>query len=137
ANDPQARDAFSADVNLTVKETLDRAAARIGERFQGQPLVEAAIRTVIGQSYHRLFADRQAVPHLERAVALREVHLGPDHPDTCASMYVLTTAYCDVGRQADAIALSQRILESRKRTLGPDHAETLASMYALACAYRM
>jgi hypothetical protein len=137
ANDPEARDAFSGNINLTMKETLDRAAARIGERFQGQPLVEAAIRTVIGQSYHRLTADRLAVPHLKRAVALREVHLGPDHPHTLNSMGVLSAAYSSVGRQADAITLCQRVLESRKRTLGPDHAETLASMFALAGAYRM
>lgn len=75
ANDPQARSAFNADLNLTVKETLDRAAARIGERFQGQPLVEAAIRTVIGQSYLRLSADRLALPHLERAIADNECSL--------------------------------------------------------------
>jgi tetratricopeptide (TPR) repeat protein len=137
ANDPQARDAFSANVNLTMKETLDRAAARIGERFQNQPLVEAAIRTVIGQSYHNLFADGMAVPHLERAVKLREAHLSPDHPETLASMDVLSDAYCKVGRPAEGIALLQRVLDSRKRTLGPDHAETLSSMMSLAAAYRL
>src|SRR5262245_30872913 len=36
---------------LTVKDALDRASARIGNRFQDQPLVEAAIRMAIGNGY--------------------------------------------------------------------------------------
>jgi serine/threonine protein kinase len=135
-SDPQLREELSGNPNLTVKEALDRAAAKIGERFADQPLVEAAIRTVIANAYQSLPRQHQlAVSHLERAAALRQAHLGPDHPDTLASMDRLANAYSEVSRDADAIALYQRILEKRRQMLGPDHPETLACLSHLAAAY--
>jgi serine/threonine protein kinase/tetratricopeptide (TPR) repeat protein len=128
-------DEFAGDSNLTVQEALDRAAARIGQRFQEQPLVEAAVRMAIGDAYAGLFAAKYAVPQLERAVALRQTHLGPDHPETLNSMADLSEQYSWLGRDADAIALRQRILENRRKTLGPDHSETLASEFRLAALY--
>jgi serine/threonine protein kinase len=65
---------------LTVKEALDRAAGRIGERFRDQPVVEAAIRAAIGQAYHSIFAFQLAVPHLDRAIdgfTLEEIDKAP------------------------------------------------------------
>jgi hypothetical protein len=90
---PQFTDEFVGDAKLTVKEALDRAAARIGERFRDEPLVEAAIRVVIGEAYRSLAEDQSAVPHLERAFELRQKHLGPNHPETLASMSTLADAY--------------------------------------------
>jgi hypothetical protein len=96
-SDPQQREELNGNPNLTVKEALDRAAAKIGERFADQPLVEAAIRTVIADAYSSLPSLHQlAVSHLERALALRQAHLGPDHPDTLASMDSLAYAYSEV-----------------------------------------
>jgi len=118
-----------------VKEALDRAAAKIGERFQKQPLVEAAIRTVIGNAYSSLHAQQQALSHLEHAVALHQEHLGPHHSETLASMEGLANVYSLVSRHSNAIDLRQRILDSREATLGPDHAETLACLGGLASAY--
>jgi tetratricopeptide (TPR) repeat protein len=133
---PGSDEQFAGNPNLTVREALDRAAARIGQRFQDQPLVEAAIRRVIGEAYNRLGAHQLAVGHLERAVKLRLNHLGPDHPDTLASMYTLGNSYECVDRRPEAINLYQRMLESRKATLGPDHPDTLTATDFLAVAYR-
>jgi tetratricopeptide (TPR) repeat protein len=121
---------------LTVKEALDLAAARIGQRFQDQPLVEAAIRTAIGKGYRSLFDHQHAVFQLERALALRKSHLGPDHPDTLDSMTTLAEALLWVGRFADAIDLYHYILENRKVVLGPDHSETMRCETHLAGAYQ-
>jgi serine/threonine protein kinase len=134
---PAFSEASVGNPNLTVKEALDRAAAKIGDRFPDQPLVEAAIRTTIGSAYQRLYrtGNALAVPHLERAVALRLAHLGPDHPDTLYSMDQLCETYKMVGRNREAINLYQRSLESRKATLGPDHPDTLEYMAQLASAY--
>jgi hypothetical protein len=135
ANDPQDRDEFLGSANLTVREALDRAADRIGNRFKEQPLVEAAIRMAIGESYCSLQSYPLAVPHLERAVAVRESHLRPDHPDTIISMERLAAAYSAANRYLDAIALRQRLVERHGRTLGPEHEQTLACMIELAEAY--
>jgi non-specific serine/threonine protein kinase/serine/threonine-protein kinase len=133
---PQFTDEFVGDAKLTVKEALDRAAAKIGERFRDQPLVEAAIRVAIGDSYRSLGEDQIAVPHLERAVELRQKHLGPDHPDTLASMSTLATAYSWAGQHQKAIALRQRMLKNRTANLGPDHTDTLGCMAGLAYVHR-
>jgi serine/threonine protein kinase len=63
---------FDGNPYLTVKEALDRAAARIGQRFQDQPLVEAAIRAAIGTGYQSLFEHQAAVVQLEKALALQK-----------------------------------------------------------------
>ena len=42
---------MDADPDLKVRTALDRAAATIGDRFTGQPLVEASIRQTIGETY--------------------------------------------------------------------------------------
>jgi eukaryotic-like serine/threonine-protein kinase len=120
---------------LTVKEALDRAADRIGERFQDQPLVEAAIRMAIGAAYDRLFERQLALPHLERALKLRKAHLDPGHPDTLGCMQRLAAVYMWVGRHPDAIALRQHLLESRKALVGLDHPDSLGCMSALAESY--
>jgi serine/threonine protein kinase len=130
--DVQRGEGYTADPNLTVREALHRAATRIGDRFQHQPLVEAAIRRTIGGVYRNLGEHRRAVPQLERAVELHKAHLGPDHPETRGSTYSLAMTYQWSGRRPDAIALFEQILEYRKRTLGPDHVESLNCMDVLA-----
>jgi serine/threonine protein kinase len=121
---------------LTVKEALDLAATGIGQRFQDQPLVEAAIRTAIGKGYRSLFDHEHAVFQLERALALRKSHLNPDHPDTLGNMATLAEAHLWVGRFTDAIDLYHYLLENRKVVLGPDHSETMGYVGLLASAYQ-
>jgi tetratricopeptide (TPR) repeat protein len=123
--------------NLTVREALDRAAARIAGRFQEEPLVAAAIHLTIGQAYHSIGAEHLAVPHLERAFALRETHLGFEHEDTFDTLRNLADIYSWVGKHTEATALCQRLLENRQARLGPHHPETLACMEVLAGAYTM
>jgi tetratricopeptide (TPR) repeat protein len=76
-----------------------------------------------------------AVPHLERAFALRTLHLGADHPDTLAAENALAGNYAWLGRYDEAIALDVHVLEARRAALGPDHIEVLACVYNLAGAY--
>jgi serine/threonine protein kinase len=121
--------------NLTVKEALDRAAGRIGQRFKDQPLVEATIRMTIGDTYANVGEWQLAVPHLERAVALRKAYLGPDAPETMDAMLRLAYLCSDLGRFRDAITLLKQVLENREARLGSDHPETLARMRDLAAAY--
>src|SRR5690606_28925790 len=67
---------------LTVREVLDAGAARVEAELAGQPEVQAAVLTVIAQAYRSLGRSSDAVPLLERALALRRKALGNDHPDT-------------------------------------------------------
>jgi serine/threonine protein kinase/tetratricopeptide (TPR) repeat protein len=135
-SDPQFRDDLGGNTKLTVKEALDRAAAKIGGRFKDQPLVEAAIRTAIGEAYSSLDLRHPAVLHLERAFALYQTHLGPDHANTLASMQRLAGAYAPAARYQEAITLRQQIVQERQTLLGLDHPATLGAMGDLAGAYQ-
>jgi eukaryotic-like serine/threonine-protein kinase len=117
---------------VTVKEALDKAASRIGNRFKDQPVVEAAIQASMAVGYRGLYEFQLALPHFERAVDLRKTHLGLDHPDTWDGMARLSEIYMRLGRHADAIALSEQVLEHCKEVLGPDHHLTRRFAGALA-----
>jgi hypothetical protein len=100
--------------DVTLREALDAAEKRIADAFADQPVVEAAIRHTLGETYHYLQEREQAMRQLERARALREAKLGSDHPDTLASMNQLASAYRDAERRGDAIALYKETLRLRK-----------------------
>lgn len=105
---PKDSDQFTANPRLTVREALDRAAARIGDRFNGQPSVEAAIRMAIGQSLMSLGLYLLARTHYEKAVAVRRATLGTDHPETLASMERLIGNYDISDRSRDAVIPARR-----------------------------
>ena len=105
---------------LTVREAVDRAAAGIGERFQGQPLLEAEIRRTIGNTYVGLGEPKEGVPHLERAVALLLAERGPDHLGTLRAQAELAVADHGVGRLAEAVAIHKKLLAHEAR-LGANH----------------
>jgi tetratricopeptide (TPR) repeat protein len=136
SNAPQDDTAWNGDPNLTVREALDRASAKVAERFRDQPLVEAAIRMAIGEAYKGLDESRLAAKHLERALELRQAHLGPTDLATLRSMEQLADAYTWIGQHSDAVVMSERLLEIAKTGLGPDDPELLGRMNALAAAYR-
>jgi tetratricopeptide (TPR) repeat protein len=131
----QADRGFPAEPNLTVREALNRAAAKIGDRFRDQPLVEAAVRQAIGDAYRGVGAPRLGVPHLVRAQALREAQLGRNHPDTLNSAHNLALLYLEGGQFDRAVTLFEAALAKMKEKLGPDHADTLQTMHNLAIAY--
>jgi serine/threonine protein kinase/Tfp pilus assembly protein PilF len=131
----QVHHGFIPEPGLTVKEALNRAAARIGDRFKAQPRVEATIQLTIGVSLDAVGEARLALPHLERAVTLRKSELGPDHPETLTAMNSLGNAYSSADHAAEALALHEKTLERRRATLGPYHADTLASVNNVAWCY--
>jgi hypothetical protein len=123
------------DPDLTVREALDRASAKVGDRFRDQPLVEAAIRTAIAEAYGGEY--RRATEHLERAVELRKANLGPQHPETVHSLRLLANAYTWIGRGPEGVSIHEQLQEDAKARLGPDDPELLGQMNELAMAYRL
>ena len=65
------------------------------------------------------FAD--AVPLAQRALAIREKALGPDHPDVALALNNLAELYRNQGRYAEAEPLYKRALAIEEKALGPDH----------------
>jgi serine/threonine protein kinase/tetratricopeptide (TPR) repeat protein len=120
-----------------VKETrlrtvLDRAAAKIGGKFDKQPLVEAAVRLTIAGAYFGLTDYDNGRPHAERAYELRRRELGEEHLDTMKALSDLACFDWIQGRTKQGEQRFTKVLEVRHRELGDKHVDTLAAMHCLA-----
>ena len=123
------------DPDLKVRTALDRAAAAIQGKFDGQPAVEASIRQTIGNAYFDLGVYPEAQRQFERALEMRRRVLGQDHPDTLATMNDLADAYRVQSAFAQAETLLTKVLETQRRVLGEENRDTLTSMNSLATVY--
>jgi tetratricopeptide (TPR) repeat protein len=106
--------------DVTLRKAVEAAESKILEAFAGQPLAEASLREIFGSTYLDLGEAALAVPHYERALALREALLGPDHADTSDYRNKLAVAYRLANRHDDASRLFDHPLNSAS------HASALA-----------
>jgi hypothetical protein len=63
--------------------------------------------------------------HLERALAIEEAALGPDHPAVARTLGNLGSVLRELGDLAGARAFHQRALAIYEARLGPDHPDTV------------
>ncbi|WP_435005642.1 tetratricopeptide repeat protein [Tundrisphaera lichenicola] len=131
----QAAD-LGRDRDVKARELLDRAARVVERRFRGQELTESAVRLTLGQAYRALGEYAEAQGHLERAVRLRTLRFGDEHPEALASMQALAALLADRRLDDESERLYRRVLEARRARLGARHPLTLQSLNdlgALAC----
>jgi serine/threonine protein kinase/tetratricopeptide (TPR) repeat protein len=127
-------------IDVTMREVLEEASHRIetdgraGGRFANKPLVEAAIRDTLAQTFRSLGLNDRALPHATRSMELRQTYQGPEHPETLRSMRNLATIVMRMGKNADAEQLFKKTLEVQKRVLGPEDPETLRTISGLVWA---
>jgi len=68
----------------------------------------------------------------ERALAIFEAVLGPEHPDTATSLSNLAVLCANEEDFEEAARLMRRALEIREAKLGPEHPDTQSSRQSLA-----
>jgi tetratricopeptide (TPR) repeat protein len=68
----------------------------------------------------------EAVALQQRALAISEKALGPEHPTVAIRLDNLALTLRDLGRAGEAVALQQRALAISEKALGPDHPQTTA-----------
>ena len=85
-----------------------------------------------GQALVRLGKPAEGKVFHERALALREKILGPDHPDVAASLAAVANALWAMGDYPRSREVTERALVLREKILGPDHPELGKSMNNLA-----
>ena len=132
----QSGPATKPDPHLELRTALDRAAARIGGKFERQPEVEAAIRDTIGRTYRDLGLYPEARTQLERALELQRRVLGTENPTTLKTISGLGRIAELQGKYPEAEMLLGQTLGIQRRMLGPEHPDALASMNNLAVVYR-
>jgi tetratricopeptide (TPR) repeat protein/predicted Ser/Thr protein kinase len=134
AVEPAATGTQGRGKDVTMREVLDEASRRIDEagkaggRFADKPLVEAAIRTQLTMSYHKLGAYEEALRHAEKAVTLRAGALGQDDALTLESVNNLGVLLETVGAYARAESQYRRALDGFTRLKGADHPDTLSAL---------
>ncbi len=131
----QAGPKTKPDPDLKVRTALDRAAIRIGGKFEKQPEVEAAVRETIGETYEDLGLYPEARTQLERALELERGALGTTNPATLRTLNQLGSMATRQGKYKEAEAFFSEVLEAERSRRGPEHPYTLSVMSNLAAAY--
>jgi serine/threonine protein kinase/tetratricopeptide (TPR) repeat protein len=67
---------------ISIREVLDKAAARMGKGLEGEPEIAAELHRTLGTSYGGLGVLDPARENFEKSLALRKQLHGDDHPET-------------------------------------------------------
>jgi tetratricopeptide (TPR) repeat protein len=121
---------------VTVREALDRGAARIPSERAGQPAVRARLLSTMGKVYHSLGLYAQAAPLLEQARAEYEALPDPDPAELAETLDIIGLMAHDMRDMARAEDFARRGLELRRRALGAEHESVGISLVNLATAVR-
>lgn len=118
--------------DLTLREVLDRAAARVGVDFASHPDIEAAVRETIGNAYVSLRHSDKAIEQLERSLALRREVFGEPSIEVARSLHYLGSARLMAGDFKAAEHDAQRGLAMQREIVGKDNVETSNMLSDLA-----
>lgn len=121
---------------VTVREILDLASARLEDELAGQPAVKAEMNHIMGGVYARLGEYDTAAGLLRSALELRRQLHGPRHPEVAESLQSLAVLAWMRGRYDRAETLLRDVLDQRLEFLGPDHLRVAAVRNDLAAVLR-
>jgi non-specific serine/threonine protein kinase/serine/threonine-protein kinase len=121
--------------NVTLRQAVAAAEPKIAKAFEHKPLVEALIRSALGQTYRYLGDLDLAIQNLERALALEREHRGPEHLDTLLTMSNLAWALEDAGKLDQAADLLEQMVKIMSAKFGASHPGTLENANHLGLVY--
>jgi serine/threonine protein kinase/tetratricopeptide (TPR) repeat protein len=121
--------------DVSLREALESALARVEKSFANQPLIEARVRMTLGESFSHLGDLKAGEAQFLRARQLYTAHLGPDDPKTLQCMNNLAISYSRLDKHDAALQLRRETLARMQARLGPDHPDTLRAMSNLANSY--
>ena len=116
----------------TLRELLDRGAARVRGSLAEDPGLRAELLATMGNVYSNLGLYPEAEAILSETLEARRRLLGSEDPIALRSAHDLARLRARQGRWAEAEALHRETLRVRERTLGRDHPDTLRSQSDLA-----
>ena len=112
----------------------DCAAAALDCAASGE---DAAVMFIqLGFQQERQGRFTEALPLLERSLAINESALGEEHPLTALSLNNLAGLYRATGQFEEALPLYERSLAIRESALGEQHPDTGVSLNNLAALYQ-
>ena len=114
--------------DVTVLEVLDAKAKLLPQELEDDPLVAAAVRNTIGNTYKSLSDLPSAALHLTFAFETRRKLLGDDHIETAESMNDLGELRYLQGQLQQAEQLWQAALAVRQAVHGAESAEAAETL---------
>lgn len=109
---------------ISVREVLDQAAAKIATSFKGRPRVEAAIRQTLGRTYHAIGRLKEAEEHHVASLKLFRETVGEDEDETIEAMRNLSGVLTDESKYDEADALAKEAVAIYERLRGHEHSDT-------------
>jgi eukaryotic-like serine/threonine-protein kinase len=131
-NELVAVNATDTAVALLDRNVLAPAVRTITTQFADQPLVDATLRTTLGNIYYGLGRQKEALELYQRAYELRAKSLGEEHRDTLLARGGVGKVQGDLQQLADAESTIRATLTALQRSLGDDAKETLDAKALLA-----
>ena len=117
--------------SVTAREILDKASTEVDSGLANDPVLQARLLDIMGNTYEGLGLYSRAESLLARSVEIRRRVLRADDPDTLASMSDLAESIRWQARLPEAEKLFRETLDGRMHASGPDNPATLAAMNGL------
>ncbi|HWB79128.1 MAG TPA: serine/threonine-protein kinase [Nannocystaceae bacterium] len=111
---------------------LDEAERILAPAFGAESMQLALIAGIRGTVEYQLGHYERSAQEFERALAIREALLEPDHPSIAIALTSLANAKMPLGDLPGARSLLVRANELRRRKLGPQHPLLADSLNSLA-----
>ena len=121
--------------DVTLRAAIDAAVPAIAGAFKDRPLVEAAVRAALAETYFHLGDTARQIEQSELAQRILVAALGPSHRDTLLASRRLAIAYRANKQTAEALRLNEEAARGSLAALGPDDPDTLLAEKNLAVAY--
>jgi len=118
--------------NATLREAVAAAEAKISETFGTRPLLEAQIRGVLGDTYHRLGETTAALAQHQRAYEILKVSVGENDERRLAVWSNVAFDMSALGRVKDAQHIYQEVLTRSTERMGETNHHTIRAMNNLA-----
>ncbi len=131
---PEVEHATQTQCERLLPHALVCAALIEQEQFSSSEAVRLLNQT--GEYLHYRGRYQKAELFYQQALAIWEKQLGPEHPQTAASLNNLAVLYDNEGKYALAEPLYQRVLAIWEKQLGPEDLLTAQCLYKLANLYR-
>jgi len=127
-----AADPWQTGADMSIRSTLANAANKIDSAFKEQPLVAAAVRRTIGNTYVGLGRYDDAEPLLRAALKTRLATLGSENPDVAESLSDLAELDQKRGNHARAASQYREVLALRRKLFGNQHAKVADTLLDLS-----
>jgi eukaryotic-like serine/threonine-protein kinase len=121
---------------VTARELLDKSVRDIEGTLNDEPNVKGTLLATMGQVYHELGLDRQALQLAEKAVTQLRSAPQPDQPAIATALVDCAVIQRSLGQYEKAEPLYREALAIEERQLGPDHPDVARTLDSLGVLYQ-